>query len=65
MSDGTCGECVAYNSILCDDVPVGRGLCMVDAEMVRSDNPQCSNAPAGHAQAISDGFGGAHEQRQL
>ena len=57
MSDGTCGECVAYNSILCDGVPVGRGLCMVDAEMVRSDNPQCSNAPLSH--------GGTREEAEV
>ena len=62
MTDGTCGECVAYNSILCDDVPVGHGVCMVDGECVDADCPQCSNAPARHAQAISDDLGGTHEQ---
>ena len=62
MSDGTCGECVAYNPIMCDGVPVGHGVCMVDGEGVNSDSPQCSNAPASHAQPFSDTFGGAHEQ---
>ena len=62
MSDGTCGECFAYNPIMCDGTPVGHGVCMVDGEGVNADSPQCSNAPASKAQAISDVFGGAHGQ---
>ena len=62
MTDGTCGECVAYNSIMCDGVPVGHGVCMVDGECVNAESPQCSNAPASHAQAISDDIGGTNGQ---
>ena len=57
-----CADCLHFAPITCDGEQTGRGLCMVDAEMVRSDNPQCSNAPASKAQAISDTFGGSHEQ---
>lgn len=62
MSADTCGECVAYNPILCDGVPVGHGICMADGEGVRADSPRCSNAPASHSRTISDTFGGTHEQ---
>ena len=58
----TCADCIDFAPITCDGESTGRGLCMVDAEMVRSDNPQCSNAPASHARTISDHIGGTNEQ---
>ena len=47
-SERTCADCIDFAPITCDGEQTGRGLCAVDGELVRSDNPQCSNAPARH-----------------
>ena len=60
MSDNTeptCADCLHFAPITCDGEQTGRGLCMVDAEMVRSDNPQCSNATSSH--------GGTREEAEV
>ena len=64
MSDNTertCGDCIDFAPITCDGESTGRGLCMVDAEMVRSDNPQCSNAPLRRAGTPFGEIGGENE----
>ena len=58
----THADCIDFVPITCDGESTGRGLCMVDAKMVRSDCPQCSNATASHAQAISDDLGDTNGQ---
>lgn len=57
----TCAGCVEFAPITCDGEQTGRGLCMVDAEMVRSDNPQCSNAPSSHGGTRCGEIGGNDE----
>ena len=64
MSDNTertCADCVHFAPITCDGEQTGRGLCMVDAEMVRADNPQCSNAPLSHGGTRCGEIGGENE----
>lgn len=40
----TCADCLNFAPITCDGEQTGRGLCAVDAEMVRSDKPACDGA---------------------
>ena len=61
----TCADCIDFAPITCDGEQTGRGLCMVDAEMVRSDNPQCSNAPLSHGGTHCGAIGGVHDKRPV